>query len=50
MTVGDYHKWGYTPALMGDLMRRSGFSSFSITDGTSHGYPIRDMRVVAVKE
>ncbi len=49
MTLGDYHKWGYTPATASKLITEAGFREFKITDGTSHCYPIRDMRVEAVK-
>ena len=49
MTPGDYHKWGYTPSLAAKLMREGGFSRFTITDGTSHCFPLRDMRIEAIK-
>ncbi|MHB8628331.1 MAG: class I SAM-dependent methyltransferase [Aggregatilineales bacterium] len=49
MTVGDYHKWGYTPATARRLMHRGGFRQFSISDGLSHNFPLRDMRIEAVK-
>ena len=49
MTIGDYHKWGYTPATMKTLLRQAGFNSITISDGLSHCYPLRDMRVEAIK-
>lgn len=49
MTSGDYHKWGYTPSTAIKLMRAGGFKDVRILDGTSHAYPLRDMRVEAVK-
>lgn len=49
MTVGDYHKWGYTPALAEAMVREAGFSQAIISDGISHRYPLRDMRIEAIK-
>lgn len=49
MTLGDYHKWGYTPALAEKIVRDAGFSQVTISDGFSHCYPLRDMRVEAIK-
>ena len=49
MTIGDYHKWGYTPSTLTGLVRRAGFSEVAVGDGVSHNYPLRDMRVEAVK-
>lgn len=49
MTPGDYHKWGYTPALAVKMMRDAGFSHVAISDGLSHCYPLRDMRIEAIK-
>ena len=49
MTIGDYHKWGYTPALAEKMVRDAGFSRVTISDGVSHLYPLRDMRVEAIK-
>jgi hypothetical protein len=49
MSVGDYHKWGYTPTTIKTLLVEAGFNRISISDGMSHCYPIRDMRVVALK-
>jgi len=49
MTVGDYHKWGYTRTTMAALLTKAGFRALTFADGTSHGFPLRDMRVEAVK-
>jgi len=49
MTIGDYHKWGYTPSTAALLMREGGFKNVLITDGISHSLPIRDMRIEATK-
>ena len=49
MTMGDYHKWGYTPLLARRLLEEAGFSRIEIKDGLSHCYPLRDMRIEAVK-
>jgi hypothetical protein len=49
MTLGDYHKWGYTPTLAERMLRDAGFSQVTISDGFSHCYPLRDMRVEAIK-
>lgn len=49
MTLGDYHKWGYTPALAEAFLRGIGFAKVDISDGMSHQCPIRDMRIEAVK-
>jgi Methyltransferase domain len=49
MTTGDYHKWGYTPGTARRLLTEAGFSEIEISDGLSHGYPLRDMRIEAVK-
>jgi hypothetical protein len=49
MTIGDYHKWGYTPSTARLLVKEGGFSQFSITDGTSHLCPLRDMRIEATR-
>ncbi len=49
MTKGDYHKWGYTPGTLGQLLQEAGFSRWRVSDGVSHLYPLRDMRVEAVK-
>jgi 2-polyprenyl-3-methyl-5-hydroxy-6-metoxy-1,4-benzoquinol methylase len=45
----DSHRWGYTPASLTALMSAAGFTTITITDGLSHGYPLRDMRMEAVK-
>jgi hypothetical protein len=47
MTLGDYHKWGYTPSLARRLLGEAGFTDVVIEDGVSHGYPLRDMRIEA---
>ncbi len=49
MTMGDLHKWGYTQSTAGKLLREAGFTRFSLGDGTSHCFPLRDMRVEAIK-
>jgi hypothetical protein len=49
MTIGDYHKWGYTPSTAALLVKEGGFSHFTITDGTCHLCPLRDMRIEATK-
>jgi hypothetical protein len=49
MTVGDLHKWGYTQSTAAKLLRDAGFTRFSLGDGTSHCFPLRDMRVEAIK-
>jgi hypothetical protein len=49
MTMGDYHKWGYTPVYFRRLLEEAGFSRIEIKDGTSHCYPLRDMRIEAIK-
>ena len=49
MTLGDYHKWGYTPALAESIVREAGFSKVTISDGLSHRFPLRDMRIEAIK-
>jgi len=49
MTIGDIHKWGYTPSFAARLMEEAGFIKFAITDGMSHCYPLRDMRLEAIK-
>jgi len=49
MSPGDYHKWGYTPSLARGLLVEAGFSTIEIEDGTSHCYPLRDMRIEAIK-
>jgi hypothetical protein len=49
MTLGDYHKWGYTPTLAVKLLKEAGFQQISVQDGMSHAYPLRDMRIVATK-
>ncbi len=49
MTKGDYHKWGYTPATLLRLVREAGFSQCRVLDGVSHLYPLRDLRIEAVK-
>ncbi len=49
MTIGDYHKWGYTPLYARRLLEEAGFSRVEIKDGLSHCYPLRDMRIEAVK-
>ncbi len=43
----DSHRWGYTPASLTALMQAAGFTEMTITDGMSHGYPLRDMRMEA---
>lgn len=45
----DVHRWGYTPASLTGLLLDAGFTSVSITDGLSHGYPLRDMRAEAIR-
>jgi Uncharacterized protein conserved in bacteria len=49
MTSGDFHKWGYTPSLARKYFNEAGFSHVTISDGISHGYPLRDMRIEAIK-
>lgn len=49
MTIGDYHKWGYTPTTIKTLLLEAGFNRITISDGMSHCYPLRDMRVEAIK-
>jgi hypothetical protein len=49
MTVGDYHKWGYTPSTAARLVRQGSFTKFTISDGLSHCFPLRDMRIEAIK-
>ena len=49
MTLGDYHKWGYTPALAEKMVRDAGFAQVVISDGNSHSFPLRDMRIEAIK-
>ena len=49
MTIGDYHKWGYTPSSATRLLENAGFRRIVVSDGTSHGMPIRDMRIEALK-
>jgi SAM-dependent methyltransferase len=49
MVTGDYHKWGYTPASALRLLREGGFSKCSVSDAYSHCYPLRDLRMEAVK-
>jgi SAM-dependent methyltransferase len=49
MVTGDYHKWGYTPALSLKLLRDGGFTECRVGDGYSHCYPLRDLRMEAVR-
>ena len=49
MTLGDYHKWEYTPALAEKMVRDAGFAQVAISDGNSHSFPLRDMRIEAIK-
>jgi hypothetical protein len=49
MTEGDYPKWGYTASTATELMKEGGFSNIRILDGISHYFPLRDLRVEAVK-
>ena len=49
MSAGDYHKWGYTSSSALRLLREAGFSHVEVKDGMSHCYPLRDMRIEAVK-
>ena len=49
MTIDDYHKWGYTPSMAEKMIRDAGFSHVTILDGTSHCFPLRDMRIEAIK-
>jgi hypothetical protein len=49
MTIGDYHKWGYTPSMVATMLHGAGFRRFAISDGFSHCYPLRDLRVEATK-
>ncbi len=49
MSLADHHKWGYTPALAEAMLKEAGFTNPAISDGMSHCYPLRDMRIEAVK-
>lgn len=49
MTVGDYHKWGYTSSSLVEMLKSGGFSKCEVSDGYSHNYPIRDVRIEAIK-
>ena len=49
MALGDYHKWGYTPSMARRMLAEAGFAAVEIRDGTSHGYPLRDMRMEATR-
>lgn len=48
-SIGDVHKWGYTRTSLSALVREAGFAKCIISDGISHHYPLRDMRVEATK-
>ena len=49
MVTGDYHKWGYTPVSALKMLQECGFTRIGISDGFSHCYPLRDMRMEAIK-
>jgi hypothetical protein len=49
MTIGDYHKWGYSPTSAKWIFENAGFTKIRISDGYSHCYPLRDMRIEATK-
>jgi hypothetical protein len=49
MNLADHHKWGYTPALAVSMLKEAGFSNPVVSDGMSHCYPLRDMRIEATK-
>lgn len=49
MTVGDFHKWGYTPATMRHHLFQAGFRHVEISDGYSHSSPLRDLCAIATK-
>jgi hypothetical protein len=48
-SLEDVHRWGYTPASLSRLLLDAGFGRVTISDGLSHGYPLRDMRAEAVR-
>jgi hypothetical protein len=49
MTLADHHKWGYTPPLAIAMFKEAGFDNPVVSDGMSHCYPLRDMRIEATK-